>query len=61
MSKLAMALLETHQVELESTDVVHFEHNYCGYHVVDVVVFDPLTGYEARFECFDTSLGIFPY
>jgi hypothetical protein len=61
MSKLAKALWETHQVELESTDRVVLEQNYCDPTIVDVVVTDTITGYRMVFECFDTSKGCFPY
>ena len=61
MSQLAKALLETHRVELESTDVVRLEQNYCELSIVDVVVVDTITGYKMVFECFDTSKGVFPY
>lgn len=61
MSKLAKALWETHQVELEPTDVVRLEQNYCCPSIVDVVVIDPIAGEEYTFPCFDTSKGIFPY
>ena len=61
MSKLAKALLETHGVELEPTDVVRLRQNYCGPHIVDVEVEDTITGEVAVFECFDTSIGAFPY
>ena len=61
MSKLAKALWETHKVELEPTDVVHFEQNYCEPTIVDVVVEDTITGEALTFECFDTRRGVFPY
>lgn len=58
---LEIALLETHGVELDPTDRVVFEHNYCGHHIVDVVVEDTITGGVVSFECFDTLTGKFPY
>ena len=61
MSKLAEALMKTHQVELDPTDVVSFEHNYCEPTIVDVVVKDTYTGKVFTFECFDTHKGVFPY
>ena len=61
MNQLAKALLETHQVELEPTDIVRLEQNYCDPSIVDVVVVDTITGYKGVFECFDTSRGVFPY
>ena len=61
MTKLAKALLETYKVELESTDIVHFEQNYCEPTIVDVVVEDTITGETLTFECFDTRRGVFPY
>ena len=61
MSQLAKALWETHKVELEPTDVVRLEQNYCDPSIVDVVVVDTITGYKMVFECFDTSKGVFPY
>ena len=61
MSRLECALLETHQVELDSTDVVRLEQNYCEPTIVDVVVEDTITGKVVTFECFDTQKGIFPY
>jgi hypothetical protein len=61
MSKLAKALWETHKVELEPTDVVRFEQNYCEPTIVDVVVEDTIAGEKYTFPCFDTSKGIFPY
>ena len=61
MSKLRKALMETHNVELEPTDIVEFQHNYCGHNIVDVVVTDTKTGKVHIFEMFDTRLGVFPY
>lgn len=62
MSKrLAEALRESFGVELESTDVVTFNHNYCENTVVDVVITDTKTGEEFTCEMFDTTNGIFPY
>lgn len=61
MSKLAKALWETHQVELEPTDVVRLEQNYCCPSIVDVMVIDTIAGEEYTFPCFDTSKGTFPY
>lgn len=61
MSKLAKALMKTHGVELEPTDAVSFEHNYCEPTIVDVVVTDAYTGKVFTFECFDTRRGKFPY
>lgn len=60
-SKLAKALLETHGVELDPTDVVRLEQNYCEPTIVDVVVKDAYTGKSFRFECYDISRGCFPY
>ena len=60
-SKLAKALLETHGVELDSTDVVRLEQNYCEPTIVDVVVEDTRIGKSFRFECYDTRNGCFPY
>ena len=61
MSKLAKALLETHGVELEPTDVVRLRQNYCEPSIVDVEVEDTITGCVVTFECFDTHRGVFPY
>ena len=61
MNDLAKALWETHQVELEPTDVVRLEQNYCCPSIVDVVVIDPIAGEEYTFPCFDASKGTFPY
>ena len=61
MTKLAKALWETHKVELEATDVVRLEQNYCEPTIVDVVVEDAITGFKMVFECFDTRTGVFPY
>ena len=61
MSKLEKALWETHQVELESTDVVRLRQNYCEPSIVDVEVEDTITGGVVTFECFDTRTGVFPY
>ena len=61
MSQLAKALWETHKVELEPTDIVRLEKNYCETSIVDVVVIDTITDYKMVFECFDISKGIFPY
>jgi hypothetical protein len=61
MVELKRALLETHQVELDPTDVVRLEQNYCEPTIVDVVVEDTITGEMVVFECFDTHKGIFPY
>lgn len=60
-SKLAKALFETHGVELEPTDVVRLEQNYCEPTIVDVVVEDTRVGKSFRFECYDISRGCFPY
>jgi hypothetical protein len=59
--KLKLALLETHQVELDPEDKVEFEHNYCEDTLVDVVVTDCYTGKQFTFEWFDTAKGIFLY
>ncbi len=59
MSKLAKALWETHQVELESTDRVVLEQNYCGPHIVDVVVTDTLVGKTYVFGLYDISTKVF--
>ena len=61
MPDLAKALWDTFQVELDPTDVVSFEHNYCEPTIVDVVVTDAYTGKVFTFECFDTRTGEFPY
>lgn len=61
MSALAKALMEIYQVEIDSKDTVVFEHNYCGYHIVDVTVTDWYTGKSYTFPCFDTNTGVFPY
>lgn len=61
MSKLEKALWETHQVELDPTDRVVLEQNYCDPTIVDVVVEDTITGGVVTFECFDTRTGTFPY
>lgn len=61
MTQLAIALFETFQVELDCTDIVLLEHNYCELTIVDVVVVDTITGHKFVFEKFDTSKGIFPY
>jgi hypothetical protein len=61
MSKLERALWETHGVELDPTDVVRLEQNYCEPTIVDVVVVDTITGYKVVFEWFDTRTGVFPY
>jgi hypothetical protein len=61
MNDLAKALWETHQAELDPTDVVRLEQNYCCPSIVDVVVIDPIAGEEYIFPCFDTSKGTFPY
>ena len=60
-STLAKALFETHGVELDPTDVVRLEQNYCEPTIVDVVVKDTVTGESFRFECYDTRRGCFPY
>ena len=61
MSELAVALWETHKVELEPTDVVLLRQNYCEPSIVDVEVEDTITGEVVTFECFDTRNGVFPY
>jgi hypothetical protein len=61
MFKLANALWETYKVELDSTDIVRFEQNYCEPTIVDVVVEDTITNEVVTFECFDTRTGVFPY
>jgi hypothetical protein len=61
MTELERALLETFQVELESTDVVVLKQSYCEPTIVDVVVEDTITGEMVTFECFDTRTGVFPY
>ena len=61
MTNLEKALKNTHNVELDPTDRVTFEHNYCENTMVDVVVTDTLTGYKCVFELFDTTTGCFPY
>ena len=58
---LAKALKETFDLELDPTDVVTFEHNYCEYTIVDVVITDTKTGERFVGFNFDTKLGIFPY
>ena len=59
--ELATALRETFGIELEPTDAVTFEHNYCEYTMVDVIITDTKTGEEFTCELFDTTNGIFPY
>lgn len=61
MVQLQRALWDTHKVELEPTDVVRLEQNYCEPTIVDVVVEDTISGKVVTFECFDTRAGIFPY
>lgn len=61
MTMLEKALKDTHNVELDSTDCVTFEHNYCENTMVDVVVIDTITGYKCVFELFDTTKGCFLY
>lgn len=60
-NSLRDALLETFGVELESTDLITFEHNYCGDNIVDVIVTDTKSGTRHEFPMFDTHYGIFPY
>jgi hypothetical protein len=57
---LKKALFESFGVELESSDKVTLEHNYCEPTIVDVVVTDS-NGKRYSFDCFNTTLGIFPY
>lgn len=59
--RLATALRETFGIELLPTDVITFEHNYCEYTMVDVIITDTKTGEEFICELFDTTNGIFPY
>lgn len=59
LNSVAKALWETHQVEVEPTDVIIIEQNYCEPTIVDVVVIDGLTGRKCRFEWFDVSGGYF--
>ena len=59
-AQLREALLETHKVELDISDKVEFQHNYCEPTIVDVVVTDGYTGKQATFHCFDTFGGTFP-
>ena len=61
MDKLVKALKETHDVELDSTDVVRLVRNYCEPSIVDVEVEDTITGGVVTFACFDTRLGVFIY
>lgn len=61
MDTLEKALFETHGAILEKGDVVKFEHNYCSFTVVDVIVVDVNTKEELFFPMFDTELGVFPY
>ena len=61
MTQLERALWASHKVELDPTDVVVLEQNYCEPTIVDVVVTDTITGYRMVFECFDTAKGCFPY
>jgi hypothetical protein len=61
MTNLEKALKSTHNVELDPTDCVTFEHNYCENTMVDVVVTDTLTGCKCVFELFDTTTGCFLY
>ena len=60
-NSLRNALLETFGVELEPTDLITFEHNYCGDHIVDVIVTDTKSGTRHKFPMFDTRYGIFPH
>ena len=60
MTKLAQALLESFGAELEPTDVVLFEQNYCETTIVDVVIIDGNTKEKTTFGCFDISKGVFP-
>ena len=60
-STLCKALWETHQVELDPGDKIELQHNYCGHHIVDVVVTDVFTGKSYTFYCYDTATGVFPY
>jgi hypothetical protein len=60
MVKLAQALLESFGVELEPTDVVLIEQNYCEPTIVDVVIIDGNTKEKTTFGCFDISKGVFP-
>ena len=60
MSALKKALLETHGVELDPTDVVRLEQNYCEPTIVDVIVTEE-SGKRWFFGGFDTTRGIFPY
>ena len=60
-NSLRNALLKDFGVELEPTDLVTFEHNYCGDHIVDVIVTDTKSGTRHEFPMFDTRYGIFPY
>lgn len=57
---LKLALFETFGVELESSDKVTLEQNYCESTIVDVVVTD-VNNKCYTFNCFDTTLGVFPY
>lgn len=59
-STLAKALFETHGVELDPTDVVRLEQNYCEPTIVDVVVIEA-SGQRWFFGGFDTTRGCFPY
>jgi hypothetical protein len=61
MVQLQRALWEAHGVELDPTDVVRFEQNYCEPTIVDVVVEDTISGRVVTFGCFDTRAGVFPY
>jgi hypothetical protein len=60
MTALEKALFETHGVELDSTDVVRLEQNYCEPTIVDVIVIEA-SGKRWFFGGYDTTLGIFPY
>ena len=61
MKTLKQALFETFGVELEATDRVELQQNYCEPSVVDVVVTDTVKGEVFAFWCFDTIRGVFPY
>ena len=60
MTNISKALKETHGVELESTDKVTFEHNYCSHNIVDVIVTD-VSGHSLQFDAYDCAVGCFPY
>ena len=57
--QLKEALKESFMVEIETTDVIMFQHNYCENTIVDVVIIDSRTGKSYCFPLFNTELGFF--